>query len=336
MIEFYEEAFEPYCKLYDTLSSKIRSDGGHVPPSISPYHFAYAEKLCEASHKFETKLYSIRNPDNTILGLLQGFDVIEESTHRRSLGLNILPCILFEDRDAVELISAVTYNKALKMFVNKFDNIYCRDYCYDGKLTALSSHLATSGAQISTGYTRVINIHIDGSLIWDNIRKNYRRLIKKFDETGKIFIYTSQNIKTHHLEQISHLHKTVAGVKTRSWKTWLEQLRSIQEDKAFLVCAVEHDKIVAYSYFLCSGQTSFYASAACIDHTNGASPATIWGGIKHAKKIGSQLFDIGQQTFQSEANQTDQSKLQSISFFKRGFGGADQIFLDINLEKNNA
>ena len=49
------------------------------------------------------------------------------------------------------------------------------------------------------------------------------------------------------------LHKEVAGKKTRSLETWLENEKMILQNKGFLVCALFKDKIIfnpIYSEYL--------------------------------------------------------------------------------------
>ena len=103
----------------------------------------------------------------------------------------------------------------------------------------------------------------------------------------------------------------------------------IQSDCAFLICARLADKLVGFSYFINSKSVSFYASAVYLDHKNGASPATIWKAINYSRDIGLTSIDIGQQNYFSINEKLIDNKLANISFFKRGFGGFDQIFIDI-------
>ena len=194
--------------------------------------------------------------------------------------------------------------------------------------------MAVAGARLTSNYTRVVKITDDQSENNSKIRKSYRGLIRKFSKEGEIYVFTGKNIKNEHFKQAFELHKTVTGHQTRPWESWLEQFNAVKNDKAFLILTQKQDRLIGYSYFLCNSICSFYASAVYSKDNSGAAPASIWQAMEHCKSTGRHAIDIGQQNYHSDAGGDKNEKLNNnISFFKRGFGGMDHVYIETYLEK---
>ena len=128
------------------------------------------------------------------------------------------------------------------------------------------------------------------------------------------------------------LHKEVAGKKTRSLETWLENEKMILQNKGFLVCALFKDKIISYSFFFHDKLSCIYFSS-CTDREYfshaGITHNSIWCAIKYLKQIGCKYFSLGDvKTLYSKDIISDKEK--NIERFKRSFGGLTKTYIIYN------
>ena len=82
-----------------------------------------------------------------------------------------------------------------------------------------------------------------------------------------------------------------------------------------------------FSYFLCFQKVLHYFSAAYSHDKTGVSQLIVWNAIKYGLEKKTKLFEIGHQVFKN-TDEINIDKLKSISLFKRGFGGYDNIYLE--------
>ena len=327
LLHLIEEKFVNYCNLYDNLISKIIDDGGYMPLMQHPLLIDYILSVNNFTKNYKKNFFSIRTKKNEVVALFHfcSNNKIEE------VNLDHIPLTIIENYEIINEISHSQYKKILGNIIFNKKEILIRDYINFGKISLLSTLFNIKECDIKVNFTRVIKIDQNEEILRKNIRKSYRNLINQSNKKLKINIL-SNNIIESDIYRLSDFHEKVVGRKTRSIYSWQEQLKLVQNDKGFFVEAFEDDNLIGFSFFLCFGKILFYGSSACINDNYHSSHAIIWHAIQLAKKRGTKIFDIGQQVYQEDQNEPNLEKLKSISLFKRGFGGFDQVYLDFRLK----
>jgi hypothetical protein len=176
-----------------------------------------------------------------------------------------------------------------------------------------------------------INLNLSEQEIFKDISKGHKSELKK----KSIFSYKVINCKNYTAKLIfkmMDLHKEVAGKKTRSLETWLENEKMILQNKGFLVCALLKDKIISYSFFFHDKLSCIYFSS-CTDREYftyaGITHNSIWYAIKYLKQIGCKYFSLGDvKTLYSKDIISEKEK--NIERFKRSFGGLTKTYIIYN------
>ena len=191
-----------------------------------------------------------------------------------------------------------------------------------------------NNAIVSTNFTRIINLNVGEDRLRKNFRKSYRSLINQAERKITIKTLNSDNIVENDIKKLYDFHQSIVGKKTRNWSSWSEQYKLVLDEKAVFFEAYAEKKLIGFSFFLCFGKVLFYFSSAFSYESFGSSHSIILQAIKYAITKKCNFFDIGQQVYQDNQNDLNSEKLQSISYFKRGFGGCDQIYLAFQSKKN--
>jgi len=112
---------------------------------------------------------------------------------------------------------------------------------------------------------------------------------------------------------------------TRSLETWKIQSEMLRRKEAFCILTGEAGLADAGALFIYNNHTCYYGVGCSMEGAD--SHAIIWEAILHAKGLGCEWFEMGEQVFSGD------EKTMNISKFKRGFGGFCQVRLIIEKEK---
>ncbi len=208
-----------------------------------------------------------------------------------------------------------------------------QDNLASGSINIISQFLLAQGACCHPRYYQVIDLNNDEEYLWKNLRKSYKSLIRWGEKNLRIELINQNNLQAGQVEAFRQLHIAVSKRETRSQESWHIQQRMIKNNSAFMVRALLDGALVSCALFTHSDKNCYYAVSAANREMfdKPLSHAVVWRGIQVSKQLGCLYFDLGEQVFNPQQlpgygeNETDKSALtkkeQSISLFKRGFGG---------------
>ena len=246
-----------------------------------------------------------------------------------------IPCHFMENRSLLT-------KKAIKLFFREFDRlleeidgvVWYRDFVINGIVSNFSKYLLLSGAESSPCYTQMIDLLDKRATEKASMRKRYSSLINWGMRELNPKVYDETNISWDLMERFRELHIREAGRETRSLKSWHRQFEWIKTGGAFLVVGSMGSDMVSAGFFSVNQKHCYYGSSASRRDLfeKPLFHALMWTAILHAKKIGLQWFEVGEQLFLNHpANHHPTSKELGISEFKAGFGGNIHMHLDIRL-----
>ncbi len=170
--------------------------------------------------------------------------------------------------------------------------------------------------------TLLVDLRLSKDQLWGRMRRNHHRNIKK-GEKYKISFYTSKNVTTEIFEEYKTLHTKAAGRQTRPDRTFELMHEWLKENLAFLVAVQKDNKNIAFEYFSVY-KNSVYASSAANDPEYETQPirhALEWEAILWMKEKGYDFYEMDIQYRGQLPHDLPDTKLMSISHFKKGFGG---------------
>lgn len=187
--------------------------------------------------------------------------------------------------------------------------------------------------------TQIVNISLSDEELRRSIRKGHKYDINRGRKTYEIEIFDHSNIDRNTFDNYRLLHHKAAGRITRPLITFDMMFNWIKHDSAFLVGLLYNQTFIGFSLFIKFKDGAYYGSAADDpDVQVDVSIAHIiqWKAIEWLKNNKIKYYEIGWQQFGNQFYDFPSDKEQSISFFKRGFGGntvplyRGEKFYDVN------
>ena len=216
---------------------------------------------------------------------------------------------------------------------HKISSISYRDYLWNNTISYLGKYFLEKGATGTPFYTQIIDLSLNEDQLRKGIRKSYKSLINWGKKNLKLQLLQADNITQGHIDAFRQLHIEVAERETRSKDTWDIQLEMVQNNEAFILFGKLENKLVSAGLFMYNSNTCYYGVSASKRELfeKPLFHYLMWQAILHSKKIGCRYFEAGMQLIANAENSTISSKESGISKFKKGFGGATKVCLDINL-----
>lgn len=209
--------------------------------------------------------------------------------------------------------------KEIQRLYNISHNISYQDFLDDG-LSVISKFLLRKGAKAEPYYTQIIDLNQSEQKLHQGIRKSYTSLINSRLEN--IRIIDNKVRFEDFLEPVFRQFKELYYLKVdnpRPKETWDIQYEMIKAGEAFISADLEDNKLLSAGLFLHNEYCCYYGVGKSLP--NRTSHATIWKAILHAKSLGLETFELGEQVFYGEP------KSVWISVFKAGFGGKTKTYL---------
>lgn len=245
------------------------------------------------------------------------------------------------DTPAISIFNNETINNSEKDFLketiktkilNSDYSFYYRDFLDCRGINFITEFLLNNGATSEIKFNQTINLLDNEKEIWKNIRKSYKSLINWGNRNFDILIYDKNNISSEIFNEFRKLHITAAGRETRGDKSWNTQFEMIKKHQAFLIGAKYFNKFVSFGLFYSTDFMTHYAVSAS-NREMFDKPlfhSLMWNAIKYAKKIGCNIFDLGNIEFHN-SNENLSKKQIDIIKFKKGFGGNLYPSIDIKI-----
>ena len=181
----------------------------------------------------------------------------------------------------------------------------------------------------------IIDLRKEKEEIWLSVRNGYRSLINKTKSICKVKIIDKNQFDESDCEQYRKLHAHASGKSTRSIETFKMMYSMIKHGYAFLILIENEEKTLASTLCFTSGTVARYASSAqlnSIPNTIGAGHLALWSAIEYCYQNKIMFFNTS--ICEKDFKTSDDEKINSINFFKRGYGGVD-ISLIGSIVKNN-
>jgi FemAB family protein len=229
---------------------------------------------------------------------------------------------------------------AFRLLKKKFDKIiekykpnaiFYKDYLRDSNLSHFGRYLMDIGAKAEPYFTQILNLAQPETELKQNLRKSYKSLLNWGEQNIRLRLLDSKNIIEKDIDKFRNLHFDVAGRETRPVSTWKMQYEMLKNNEGFVIIGDLDGKLVTAAYFNYNSVRCYYGVSVSLRELfdKPISHIVLWEAIIHSKKIGCKYFETGEQLYFNQANPT--KKELGISKFKRGFGGASQVWLNIKL-----
>ena len=175
------------------------------------------------------------------------------------------------------------------------------------------------GAIPNIRYDLLVDLTMTAEEVWSKIRKSYKPLINKANETWGSEIITRPSESGW--KEFSNLHEIVSGRQTRTLRTWEIQRQWIWKDTAFAVFLRDgHDKLIGAGLFTHNQHQANYFTGV-YDRTLFDQPVghlVQWKAILELQRRGVTTYRIGERSY-AGLSQAPSDKDLTISFFKEGF-----------------
>lgn len=166
---------------------------------------------------------------------------------------------------------------------------------------------------------------VEEKIIWKGFSKGHKSAIKGIlkKKSYKIEIIDKSNCSYEVSEKYRSLHRKSAGRITRIKGTFDHQYKLVEQGHSFYSIITRNDDLIAVCYFIMSGDTAVYQSAAK-DPEFTSVPiyhALIWEAIRYLCKKGITLLEVQPPCgYSMQLDDYIDLKQLNISRFKRGFG----------------
>ena len=324
-----DKRFEQY---WDDLSIKKGVVSPFYSNVIQSY---YAQRLKDQGSSVNDVSFFLLDQDKPQFGFRGSLIRDAEKTE---LLANEVPCASIEVVEHIKGKLKKKINSQLDSIINNVTGKFVyRDFLVSGRLSFLGRYMLKKGATISTMFSQIINLNADEVVLKRNIRKSYSSLINWGLREIEFVLLDNKTIKMRHIDEFRDLHIREAGRVTRSTRSWQHQLDIVKQEKAFVVMGYWNGELVTAGYFMYDKNSCYYGvSASRRDlFDKPLFHSVMWLAILHAKKIGCNWFESGQQLYPNyPSSPVASGKELGISDFKAGFGGGVRVFLDVVLNKH--
>ena len=170
--------------------------------------------------------------------------------------------------------------------------------------------------------TWVLDITQDEDVILAGMKKSTRYEVRRIEKTG---IKVQKGNRESDLENFWTLHKATVGrhnftpfpkantaLQLKIWKEDCQIFSSSFEQKIYSSCVILFDK-----------ESAYYHQGASLPHKFPVAHAPLWEAILEAKRRGCKHFNFWGIVREDQKNHP----WWGLSRFKRGWGGAEQVFL---------
>lgn len=196
---------------------------------------------------------------------------------------------------------------------------------FAGEMSFIAKALLLMGISPRVCSEQVIRLTSDVSMLAD-MRKVFRQNINWGAHHLECKIIDACSVTAEDFQRFEAFHIAIAGKRTRSHASWLDQMKLVQTGENFIVMSHLNGNLAGMSLFAASGKLAYY-SVGVYERALFHFPLShypIWLGILRARDMGCSEFSMGESVYSDVMDSLGHlptEKECNISHFKRGFGG---------------
>lgn len=278
-----------------------------------------------------------RRPIAVVPLALENFEVAGRQAKRLTLGADYIPApalvtgLLPSDRERVlrsvhEEVSRIAAETGAALVRWREAPLARR---FASPPAAPANDLVRYGCMDASLATQVLGLRAPESELWANLRKSYHSAIRRAEERFEFRVYDQATVTDESFDEYRELHRRDAGRVTRPLETFRRMLTWVRSGHGFLTQARLGGRLLACALVLLYRGDAHYSSS-CIDpdfeDPNFLGPFVQWNIIRELRRRDIYRYELGTQHFGPQFSSVPTPKEVSISFFKRGFGGASLPF----------
>lgn len=304
-------------------------------PWYTPLSAAYQQDYLSASRFIDLSFLAVQG-ETPVLGVLTALR--NDPDGRRELSAFGYPSLFLEHpqaepglRQAAERLMRSEIDRIIE--TQAVDRVLHREWSC--KLSPLGHHLMEIGAQATPAFSQWIDLSQPLPLLRRQVRKSYQSLINWGEKNLCLRLQDAETARPEEMERFRLLHLHAAGRETRSRESWERQFEMLRCGEAFLILGEWEGGPVTAALFQHTPDCCYYGVSASRRELfdKPLSHAVLWRAVMHAQTLGCAWFEMGEQRYPQQGDPPPTPKEQSISLFKRGFGGETRLLLDIKWQR---
>ncbi|NJI08997.1 hypothetical protein [Aeromonas veronii] len=193
------------------------------------------------------------------------------------------------------------------------------------EMSFIAKVLLSRGVSPRVFSEQVIRLTSD-ELMLSDMRKVFRQNINWGARNLQCRVIDTHNVTEKDFLDFEEFHVAIAGRRTRSHESWLNQMNLVQAGENFLVVSHLSGELVGMSLFAASGKRAYYSVGVYnrdLFHLP-LSHYPVWLGMLRSRDMGCTEFSMGESMYGNVIDSLGKyptDKESGISHFKRGFGG---------------
>ena len=298
---------------------------------LCQFYSFVSPNYCESNHHYYTSRYSDDThvdecsvaflDDSGPFCLFQGVSFRSKENNVPQLNYYEVPSTSIQ-KPLLTRSQAKYISRELDKLLNfKLSFQYIEQSC--SSVSCIGTYLLGKNMIESLDYISVVDLNQPDSVLWTNLRKSYKQLIKIGLDKMKIHIHFGPTITWDVFEQFMNLHIKAAGRVTRGKSSWYAQYLAVKNNHSFYISgSIDNDLVTGALFTL--GHNCCYYSVSASKRELFDQPlmhVIIWKAIGFAKQNNIPFFYTAPAYPNSSHIQQLSSKEQNIALFKAGFGG---------------
>jgi len=324
-------ASSDFSACWDRLCRKICAHDALYQPLNLRFYNAYHHFL------FSDHSIVITFDDEEIGGL-------RVTSHIDAHGVTVFSCyglpIIYVEAANLNISTSKRLYSELKSYINQLSQLYypCRwiygEQLNAGRVTELGRHFLALGGLPEIVTTQIIDLFQDEQILFNALTKSFKWSVNWGIKNLDLRLIHGDTIQPDDIQLFKQLHIDASGRETRNHSTWDAQYQMIKGGEAFLCFGNLDNRLATAALFCYSSDHCYYGVSASrrelFSNTTPLSHVLVWRAITYARLLGCRWFEMGDLRFPYQVP-SPSKKEQSISTFKKNFGGKTFVKLKISL-----
>jgi hypothetical protein len=315
---------------FDACCTRLYMADPIQPPLYSRLNMEYAREYARSS-AFEDASLVLMEHEMPVAGVRMAVGGGDGAVELTACGR---PTLYVEDQHE----SYGTLRRARKLVREQLDRliadrevrtIHHRDHL--SELSAFGRYLLTRGAHAEPYLTQVVDLRVSDQELHRQLHHSVKAEVNWGLKHLELRTLGPGEITPRDMDAFRELHLRVAGRETRSRRSWDLHHEVVRAGEGFMVDGSYGGELVTAALFLHTPRHCYYGVSASDREyfDKPISHAVIWTAMLHARSLGCERFETGEQLFPRQGAGQRGSKELHISDFKHGFGGRTVVRLDV-------